>query len=227
MALPTAAYNPPEGISNTTSFPDLPGSSAAFRLQFQTLYDQARDFVNALKNALETTASGSSGTEGINGRSVGAVPAGSLYSQLAAILAIANNAVAGSLIPGCINNPNLFAAGVVALAAMAANSVDSDQYVDGSIDLEHLADGILALSAAGRAKMADGYINAAKLASDAVETAKIKDANVTEAKLAGGAVTLGKLGADVPVIINGGTAENPTQDPEDYPAGTLYGWYTD
>lgn len=181
-------------LTDTAHFPDLPNGSAAFRGQFQEVYD---DMLGIHNDALLEIAS--------------------------AIDSLILEAL--GLTEGCINNSNLFAAGVVALAAMAANSVDSDQYVDGSIDLVHLADGILAASTAGRLKMGDGFITAAKLASDAVETAKIKDASVTEDKIAAAAVALAKLGADVPIIINGGTTETPSQDPEDYSAATLYGWY--
>jgi osmotically-inducible protein OsmY len=128
------------------------------------------------------------------------------------------------LTEGCINNSNLFAAGVVALAAMAANSVDSDQYVDGSIDLEHLADGILAASTAGRLKMGDGFITAAKLASDAVETAKIKDANVTTAKIKDANVTLAKFNADIPLIETYADELSVPSDLTDYADGTLFWW---
>jgi len=50
-------------------------------------------------------------------------------------------------------------------AMMAANSVDSDQYVDGSIDTAHLSDSILTADVAGRAKMADSFVNADKIAN--------------------------------------------------------------
>lgn len=57
--------------------------------------------------------------------------------------------------------------GSVTLEKMAAESVDSDQYVDGSIDTAHFA---------------AGAVDATALGSNAVTTAKILDANVTPAK---------------------------------------------
>ena len=189
------AYNPTDGISNTTSFPDSPGSSAAFRAQFQTLYDQMMAALNALATELEDTTTGSSGSENIGSAAISGVEvsegvsAVTVRQQLVAIKAIADAAVSGSLTPGVINNANLFGSGVVPQSAMADNSVDSAQYVDGSIDPEHLAPNAVTADA-----IASGAVTAAKLASDAVETAKIKDLNVTEGKIATGAVTKTKLG---------------------------------
>jgi hypothetical protein len=39
-------FTPADGISNSTTFPDAPGSSAAARLQIQTLLDQIADYIN-------------------------------------------------------------------------------------------------------------------------------------------------------------------------------------
>ena len=97
--------------------------------------------------------------------------------------------------------------GSVTVSKMAANSVDSDQYVDGSIDNAHFADGAvdteeIADDAVTYAKMqnlgtADRVLGSVStgvigevqivpdmLASDAITTAKILDANVTLAKIA-------------------------------------------
>ena len=64
--------------------------------------------------------------------------------------------------------------GGIVVGKMAANSVDSDQYVDASIDADHLA-------------------------ADAVITAKILNANVTTAKIADDAVTGAKLANDIDI----------------------------
>jgi len=58
----------------------------------------------------------------------------------------------------------------VTLAKMAANSVDSDQYVDGSIDTAHIAD-----SQITSAKIADGTIATGDIADDAVTGAKLSN----------------------------------------------------
>ena len=58
----------------------------------------------------------------------------------------------------------------VTLAKMAANSVDSDQYVDGSIDTAHIAD-----SQITSAKIADGTIATGDIADDAVTGDKLSN----------------------------------------------------
>ena len=63
--------------------------------------------------------------------------------------------------------------GVVELSMMAANSVDSDQYVDGSIDADHIA-----ADAVTQAKIADDAVGADQLASSAVVFASLAGALV-------------------------------------------------
>ena len=58
----------------------------------------------------------------------------------------------------------------VTLAKMAANSIDSDQYVDGSIDTAHIAD-----SQITSAKIADGTIATGDIADDAVTGDKLSN----------------------------------------------------
>lgn len=41
------AYNPVDGLLNTSSFPDKPASNAAARQQFQELFNQVRDYINS------------------------------------------------------------------------------------------------------------------------------------------------------------------------------------
>lgn len=40
------AFTPPDGYSNTTTFPTTPSSEAAFRASMQSLLDQLRDYLN-------------------------------------------------------------------------------------------------------------------------------------------------------------------------------------
>ena len=84
---------------------------------------------------------------------------------------------------------------------LAANSVDSDQYIEGSIDNVHLNffSAAVAGSAASGGKnnvIQAASIDTADLADAAVQEAKIDDNAVTEAKIAAGAVTPGKLDMD-------------------------------
>ena len=74
-------------------------------------------------------------------------------------------------------------------AAMAANSVDSDQYVDGSIDNAHLAD-----DAVGADELAsDAVVNASVASSAAIAHSKL--ANVTD-----GQILVGN-GSNVPTAV--------------------------
>ena len=70
-------------------------------------------------------------------------------------------------------------AGVVSLAA---NSVDSDQYVDGSIDNAHIADDAIdsehyAAGSIDTAHIADTQVTLAKIANQAANTVLVRDAN--------------------------------------------------
>ena len=72
---------------------------------------------------------------------------------------------------------------------MAANSIDSDQYVDGSIDTAHIANlqittGLIAADAITAAKIADDVIDSEHYAAGSIDTEHIADANVTLAKIA-------------------------------------------
>lgn len=84
-------------------------------------------------------------------------------------------------------------------AAMSANSVDSDQYVDGSIDTAHI--GNLQVT---NAKLADDAVGADELASDAVVNASVaSSAAIAHSKLAN--VTDGQIlvgnGSNVPTAV--------------------------
>ena len=84
----------------------------------------------------------------------------------------------------------------IKLAAMSANSVDSDQYVDGSIDNAHIAD-----DAVGADELADA-INTAIAANTAKVTNATHTGDVTGATaltIAAGAVTSAKLDTNIAV----------------------------
>ncbi|MDB4571705.1 hypothetical protein N9Z72_00335 [Akkermansiaceae bacterium] len=82
----------------------------------------------------------------------------------------------------------------ITVGQMAANSIDSDQYVDGSIDTAHIGANQIT-----NAKMADNAIDTAEIAASAVETAKINNLAVTTAKIANDAVTGDKLADDITI----------------------------
>jgi len=65
------------------------------------------------------------------------------------------------------------------IPVMPANSIDSDEYIDGSIDREHLAADII-----DGTKIADNAINSEHYTDGSIDTAHIANLNVTGAKLA-------------------------------------------
>ena len=67
----------------------------------------------------------------------------------------------------------------VTVAKMAVNSVDSDQYVDGSIDTVHIADGQVTVG-----KMAVNSVDSDQYVDGSIDTVHIADDQVTGAKLA-------------------------------------------
>ena len=66
----------------------------------------------------------------------------------------------------------------VTVAKMAANSIDSDQYVDGSIDTAHIADSQITV-----AKMAANSVDSDQYVDGSIDTAHIADDQVTGAKI--------------------------------------------
>ena len=84
---------------------------------------------------------------------------------------------------------------------LSVNSVDSDQYVDGSIDTIHLS-----ADAVDGTKIADNAINSEHYTDGSIDTAHIADAQVTAAKLAADAVTTQFRQNAKPILINGAMA---------------------
>ena len=46
------AFDPVDGLLNTSSFPDKPASNAAARQQFQELFNQLRDYINSQSSSI-------------------------------------------------------------------------------------------------------------------------------------------------------------------------------
>ena len=84
------------------------------------------------------------------------------------------------------------ASGAVTNAKMAANSVDSDQYVDGSIDTVHLANDIVTYD-----KLAAEFTTAQAVSAT---TLNFDQAQVFTKTLAGGSTTFTVSGADVGMV---------------------------
>jgi len=93
----------------------------------------------------------------------------------------------------------------VTLAKMAANSVDSDQYVDGSIDLAHMA-----ANSIDSDQYVDNSIDQAHMGANSVDSAQYVDASIDTAHLAADSVDDTKVGNRVPALTRrqGGSATN-------------------
>jgi len=79
----------------------------------------------------------------------------------------------------------------VTVAKMADNSIDSDQYVDGSIDTAHIADSQITV-----AKMAANSIDSDQYVDGSIDTAHIADSQITSAKIADGTIATGDIAND-------------------------------
>lgn len=123
----------------------------------------------------------------------------------------------------------------IKVAAMAVNSVDSDQYVDGSIDNVHLADDAvdsdeIAAGAVDTAHIGDDQVTADKLANSinteiAANTAKVTNATHTgdvtggtALTIAAGAVETGMIAADA---VDGTKIGDDSIDSEHYVDGSI------
>ena len=131
---------------------------------------------------------------------------------------------------GVLNVP---ADGSIVAAKMAANSVDSDSYVDGSIDAAHIAsdavttakildDNVTAAKMADNSIDSDAYVDAsidnAHLADNAVDTAEIADNAVSLAKMAGlvrGKIIYGDASGDPAALTVGSAGTALTSDGTD------------
>jgi hypothetical protein len=105
---------------------------------------------------------------------------------------------------------------IAAVAKMAANSVDSDQYVDGSIDTIHIANSQItnakmAANSVDSDQYVDGSIDTIHIGDSQVTTAKIADSNITSAKILDGTIVNADINASAAIDatkIHDGTISN-------------------
>ena len=115
---------------------------------------------------------------------------------------------------------NQYVDGSIDLVHMSANSVDSDQYVDGSIDTVHIAD-----SQITSAKIANGTIATADIADSAITSAKIANGTIVTADLANDSVDGSKLTNNIDIAgtldVTGATTLDSTLSVSGAITGTL------
>ena len=96
-------------------------------------------------------------------------------------------------------------AGEISLADMNTNSVDSDQYVDGSIDLIHMS-----ANSVDSNQYVDGSIDLAHMSANSVDSSQYVDGSIDNAHIANGAVDTEHFATDCvgTVEISGALATN-------------------
>ena len=146
-----------------------------------------------------TWDSGSLSSEAITNVYIGALSKtnSSIPTEIIGTSNIANNAITTAKILD--NN--------VTVAKMAINSVDSDQYVDGSIDTVHIADSNItvakmAANSVDSDQYVDGSIDTAHIGDDQITTAKIPDSAITSAKIADGAIVNADINASAAISLS-------------------------
>ena len=130
---------------------------------------------------------------------------------------------------GNIAMPN----GSIDLAMMNVNSVDSDQYVDGSIDRVHLAADIIdgtkiandsidsehyVDASIDNSHLAASAVTGSKIAGDAIDGSKIADNAINSEHYADGSIDRAHLAAD---IIDGSKIDNDSINSEHYVDGSI------
>jgi hypothetical protein len=108
----------------------------------------------------------------------------------------------------------------VTLAKMAANSVDSDQHVDGYIDTAHIANaqitvGKMAANSVDSDQYVDGSIDLIHMSANSVDSDQYVDGSIDTVHIADGAVTSAKLDTNIAIDslvattadVNGGTLD--------------------
>lgn len=156
MAFDKMAFDPADGIKNKTSFVSTPADEDAARKQFQDVFDQLRDGINALIDALEATTSGSSGAENIGIKSITGVTGATVAAQIASLKTLID----------------------AKLSAVPDNSVTEAKIASGAVTNTKIG-----ASAVGESNIETGAVTSSKIGTGAVTTAKLATGGVTLATL--------------------------------------------
>jgi hypothetical protein len=184
MAITSFAYTPTDNIANETTYVTTPTSETAARAQFKDIFDQIQNGVNAIKTALESTATGSSGASCI---------------KLETVVGLAATDVQGAIeelktaLAEGVDISSVIGEGEIERAMLEADAVDGTKLADDSVDSEHIV---------------AGAIDAEHLANDSVTEDAVATGVITANKIANAAVGLAQLAAAVLAIIprlDGGT----------------------
>jgi hypothetical protein len=97
--------------------------------------------------------------------------------------------------------------GSIDLVHMSVNSIDSDQYVDGSIDTAHFATGAVDAAAMGAnsvdsSELVDGSVDLSHMSVNSIDSDQYVDGSIDTAHIAADAVTAAKLADNAVVTAN-------------------------
>ena len=168
MSLPKLEYT--KNWNNPEDFPTYETRETQVRADIQLLYDEAKEALNNLVDAIKAAE--------IPFEATNAIDASDVQEALEVVQAQIASAVTGNIPDRSLSGTKL-----------VEQAVGVDELADGAVETDKLAD-----EAVTAGKLGDLAVLTAKLADLAVTTAKLANLAVTTAKLADGAVTSAKLG---------------------------------
>lgn len=250
MSFTTPVFDPVTGMKDTAAFPERPANQTDARDQFQGMFDQCRDMVQALIDELEATTADASGAHEIGSAAISGVTGSTVYAQLASLKGMIDALVAVSVPDGSIDDDKL--ATDVKVGSLAALTTTEKSSIQGAINelvtsLGTLSSTVAGLSTPtiGTANITNGAVTEAKIAAGAVTNAKIADYSVGSSKL--GALSVIPLDTgdyliystptnEISLLVSGCTSAVPlapvlfgtsaTPPAGTYPRGTLYIQYS-
>lgn len=170
MGFTKMKYTPEKGLKDVDAFPSTPVSEDAAREQFQRMFDQVRDHINALVEALENVTTGTSGAE-----SIGSAP----VSGLADADGVNDVTVRAQIVRLKQQLDESVASLQQAIVQAAIGEVDVlSQIKEGDITGDKIAPGQI-----GTAHIADGAVTPEKLDGQALESLRVPDGSLTGDKL--------------------------------------------
>lgn len=108
MVVQNMAFTPATGLRDASFAPTDPVSEAAIRDVIQKVPDQLRDYINGtLLATLHSTTLGSSGSEEVASPTIAGLTGNTVYAQIANMLAVAQAAQAGTILPGTVTDDKL------------------------------------------------------------------------------------------------------------------------
>ena len=206
MGFTRMKYTPEKGLKDVDAFPSTPVSEDAAREQFQRLFDQVKDQVNALIEALENVTTGSSGAENIGSAAIsgladsGGVNDVTVRGQIVRLKQQLDESVAAlqqAIVEAAIGEVDV-------VSQIGAGDITGDKIAEGQIRAAHLAAGAvtpekLDADAMAALSVADGSLTNGKLMDksaeyEGIKASKLADGAVIERVLADKAVSAAKIG---------------------------------